>query len=70
MFGIYQRLDVDRGLQSAFLDEWKKLGKVREHTQNYMKLELIDKRIDNIVKALTGSPYETCEIGRLGNQIT
>lgn len=66
--GIYHRLDVDRGLQSVSLDEWKKLGDVRLHTKNYSKLQLVDKRIDSIVRTLVGSSCETCEIGRLSSQ--
>lgn len=68
--GIYHRLDVDRGLQSVSLDEWKRLGDVRLHTKNYTKLELVDKRIDRIVGTLVGSSCETCEIGRLSSQGT
>ena len=65
--GIYQRLDVNRGLQSISLDEWKRLGHVRAHTKNYMKLEVIDKRIDGIVNALNGSSDITCKAGQLGS---
>ncbi|MCJ1418783.1 hypothetical protein MMC32_005134 [Xylographa parallela] len=69
--GIYHRLDVDRGLQSISLDEWKSLGEVREHTKNYMRMEHIDKRIDIIVDALLGcSSQQTCEAGRLVGCIT
>ena len=65
--GIYQRFDVDRGLENVSLDEWKRLGEVRLYTKNYTKLELIDKRVDLVVDALTGASHETCEIGRLGS---
>ena len=65
--GIYHRLDVDRGLQSISLDEWKKLGDVRAHTQNYMKVHDTDQCIDKIVRALNGSSNSTCEAGRLGS---
>ena len=64
---IYHRLDVDRGLQSVSLDEWKELGKVRLHTKNYMKMDLIDRRVDNIVEALIGSSRDVYEAGRLGS---
>ena len=67
---IYYRFDVDRGLQSVSLEKWKRLGDVRLHTKNYMKLESIDKRVDSVVGALTGSSSETCEAGRLGSQGT
>lgn len=68
--GIYHRLDVDRGLQSVSLDEWKRLGDVRLHTKNYTKLVLVYKRIDSIVGTLIGSSCETHEIGRLSSQGT
>lgn len=48
--GLYNRLDVDRGLQSISLAEWKQLGSVREHTKNYMRLEVIDRRLDHVVR--------------------
>ncbi|MCJ1405825.1 hypothetical protein MMC11_009055 [Xylographa trunciseda] len=68
--GIYHRLDVDRGLQSVSLDEWKSLGKVREHTKNYMRMEQIDKRVDNIVDTIVGcSSHQNCEAGQLVGSI-
>ncbi|MCJ1378166.1 hypothetical protein MMC17_001262 [Xylographa soralifera] len=68
--GIYHRLDVDRGLQSISLDEWKSLGEVREHTKNYMRMEHINKRIDMIVDILVGcSSQQSCEAGLLVGSI-
>ena len=67
--GLYNRFDVDRGLHSVSLAEWKELGRVREHTKNYMKLEVIDMRADHVVKALCGlSPDQTCKAGNLSKQ--
>ena len=65
--GIYHRLDVNRGLQSISLDEWKRLGDVRAHTKNYVKLEVIDKHVDDVVSALQRSSHNTCEARRLGS---
>ena len=66
---LYSRLDVDRGLQSVSLDEWKRLGEVREHTKNYMRLEDISKRIDNVVGVLNGSfSHQTRTAEELGSQ--
>ena len=66
--GIYYRLNVDRGLQSVSLDEWKRLGDVRAHTKNYMKLEAIDRQVDEVVNALSGSTaHQTYELGQLGS---
>ena len=64
--GIYYRFDVDRGLQSIPLEEWKQLGAVRAHTGNYMRLEAINREIDYAVKALSGL-HQTCTAGQLGN---
>ena len=67
--GIYHRLDVDRGLQSISLDEWKSLGVVREHTKNYMRMEMINKRIDTIVDTVVGClSYQTYATGQLNTQ--
>lgn len=66
--GLYYRLDVDRGLQSISLDEWKRLGEVREHTMNYMRLEIVDQKIDRVVEVLSGSsPYRIDDSRRLGS---
>ncbi len=61
--GVYYRLDVDRGLQSIALDEWKRLGHVRATTKNYMKLANVDEQVDHIVEALTG--FVSCETNEL-----
>ena len=64
--GLYNRLDVDRGLYSVSLGEWKELGRVRSHTKNYMKLEIINRRLDNVVKVLCGlCQDQTCKAGNL-----
>ena len=66
--GLYSRLDVDRGLQSVSLDEWKKLGDVRAYTQNYMKLDIVNRRLDNVVGVLNGSfSHQTRTAGELGS---
>ena len=67
--GLYNRLDVDRGLHSISLAEWKQLGSVREHTKNYMRLEVIDRRVDHVVRTLCGlCPDQTCKAGNLSKQ--
>ena len=66
--GLYNRLDVDRGLQSVSLDEWKKLGDVRAYTKNYMKLEVVNRRLDGVVGVLNGSfSHQTRTAGELGS---
>ena len=65
--GLYNRLDVDRGLHSVSLAEWKELGRVREHTKNYMRLEVIDRRVDHVVRALCGLCHDqNYKAGSLG----
>jgi hypothetical protein len=69
--GMYQRLNVNLGLKDVELEEWKKFGEVREHTQNYMKLESVSLKIDKIVEILTDFTSDSSEgydIMRLGNR--
>lgn len=66
--GMYYRFDVDRGLQSISLDEWERLGDVREHTSNYMKLQEIDQKIDQVVRILSGPSHNTYDASALGNE--
>jgi hypothetical protein len=56
--GIYHRLDVDRGLDSVFLDEWKRLGDVRAHIKNSLRLDHVSRHVDRVVGALS-RPYNT-----------
>ena len=66
--GIYHRFNVDRGLKSVSLYDWKQLGNVRAHTANYMKLELVHRGLDEVVEALRQvSSHQTYEVGQLGN---
>ena len=66
--GLYNRFDVDRGLHLVSLEEWKELGRVREHTKNYMKYGVIDTRVDHVVRALCGFPDQVCKAGNLSKQ--
>ena len=67
--GFYSRLDVDRGLHSVSLEEWEQLGSVRAYTKNYMKLDEINRRVDDVVRALCGQcPDRTCKAGNLSKQ--
>jgi predicted acylesterase/phospholipase RssA len=64
---IYHRLDVDRGLDSVFLDEWKRLGDVRARTKNYLRLDHVSRHVDRVVDALS-RPYNapTHQLSSLG----
>ncbi|KAI9880980.1 MAG: hypothetical protein M1830_009474 [Pleopsidium flavum] len=67
---IYHRFDVDRGLSEVSLEEWKRLGEVRAHTKNYLKLANIDNQLETVVAALTGSPsHHGCEARHLAGSI-
>ena len=66
--GVYYRFDVDRGLNAIALGEWQRLGDVRLHTENYMRLEEVSKNIDEVVAALSGTSnkkvYEVAQLGK------
>ncbi len=70
---LYYRLSVDAGLGDITLAEWKEMGLVRAHTQNYLRLNAVSNKIDGIVRALiqdstSSSPaveYTTAEIGNV-----
>ena len=65
--GIYYRLNVDRGLDSIGLEEWKRMREVTEHTKNYLKLEDVEQQVESIVEALCGrSQYRSCSASLLG----
>ena len=66
--GIYYRFDVARGLLSIPLDEWKRLGDVRQHTSNYIKLQGIDQEVDKVVQILSGSSHDTYDASASGNE--
>jgi hypothetical protein len=64
---IYHRLNVDRGMDSVYLDEWKRLGVVRERTKNYLRQKCVSSCVDKVVYALS-EPYKapTQALGLLG----
>lgn len=69
--GLYHRLNVDRGLERVSLEEWKKLGEVKTHTEAYLRADNVSQRIDMIVNSLVGNQAQTFPLGKLGNlQVT
>jgi hypothetical protein len=64
--GLYHRLNVERGLEEASLEEWKKLGDVKTHTKAYLRGYEVSNNIDAIVKALVGRSLQTFPLGQLG----
>ncbi len=49
---LYTRLTVDQGLQEVSLDDWRKLGKVTDDTEEYLKKVRIGREIDQLVQGL------------------
>lgn len=65
---IYHRLNVNRGLSDISLQEWRRLGDVRAHTKNYVRLTEVNRRLDSVVSSLIGLPeHRGCELGNLGS---
>lgn len=64
--GLYHRLNVERGLEEISLEEWEKLGDVKQHTMAYLENEAVDQGIDVIVNALVGKSVQTFPLAKLG----
>lgn len=64
--GLYHRLNVERGLEDVSLEEWEKLGDVKQHTMAYLSDNAVSKRIDVIVDALVGKSQQVYPLGQLG----
>jgi len=65
-FGLFHRLNVERGLEEVSLDEWDKLGDVKTHTGKYLKRKEVNQSIETIVAALLDEPekiYQLCQLG-------
>lgn len=65
--GVYHRLNVNSGLEEISLEEWEKLGDVKQHTMTYLGDAAVSKEIDTIVNALTRKTSTTLPLGQLGN---
>lgn len=63
---LYHRLNVERGLEEISLEEWDKLGDVKQHTMAYLSNEAISQGIDTIVNALLGKTSQAFPLGQLG----
>ena len=50
---LYIRLNVDEGLR-GLLDEWRRLGDVTTHTEQYLKKHEVGQRVDQLVQVLKG----------------
>jgi hypothetical protein len=64
--GLYHRLNVERGLEEVSLEEWGKLGDVKQHTMAYLSDNTVSRRIDVIADALVGKPQHVYPLGQLG----
>lgn len=56
---IYFRFSVTHGAGLVSLEEWKRMGEIKGHTEAYLRDPLVSKSIDSIVKRL-------CAHGRAG----
>jgi hypothetical protein len=63
---LYHRLNVERGLEEISLEEWEKLGDVKQHTMAYLSDDSISGEIDVIVDALVGKSLQAFPLGQLG----
>ncbi|KAI9833509.1 MAG: hypothetical protein M1819_003668 [Sarea resinae] len=56
--GIYFRLNVNHGISQISLDEWKKIGHVKDHTTAYMHDLEVSQAIDSITRRLCNTDSE------------
>jgi hypothetical protein len=49
---LYWRLNVNRGLSSVSLEEWKRLGEVEGYTETFLKYQDVSDKIDKLVAVL------------------
>jgi len=63
---LYNRLNVDRGLEDVLLEDWEKLSEVTTHTMEYLRKPEISKSVDEIVLAMVGASAPTYTLGQLG----
>jgi hypothetical protein len=52
--GLLHRLNVNRGLEDIYLEEWDNLPDVKTHTSQYLGIHAVGQNIDKIVAALLG----------------
>ncbi|KAG6894042.1 hypothetical protein C0995_015227, partial [Termitomyces sp. Mi166 len=50
--GIFYRLNVEQGLQKMALDDWNRLGEIKEHTVSYLQKADITHKVDSLVETL------------------
>jgi predicted acylesterase/phospholipase RssA len=49
---VYFRFNVEQGMQSVGLAQWEKLDEVAIHTNQYIRVEEVDQRLDDAVAAV------------------
>ncbi|CCX34850.1 Similar to hypothetical protein PIIN_01538 [Piriformospora indica DSM 11827]; acc. no. CCA67711 [Pyronema omphalodes CBS 100304] len=52
--GVYFRFNVEQGMQGITLEKWEKLGKIMEHTNQYLKIMKVNKSLDELADTLIG----------------
>ena len=68
--GIYYRFNVDQGLDSVSLDEWKRLDAVRHHTKNYLRKTDVGDTVDKLVAVLIDRPNTPYVLEHIGTAIS
>jgi predicted acylesterase/phospholipase RssA len=53
---FYFRFNVEQGLQKVSLAEWEKLSDVKTHTDKYIEMHDVDKKVDQLVQVLQEQP--------------
>ena len=50
--GVYFRFNVEQGLQEVRLEQWERLGEVRAHTGQYIRMADVDRKLDAAVASI------------------
>jgi len=51
---LYFRFNVDQGMQEIRLAQWERFTEVTTHTQQYTRMQEVDKKLDAAVEAMRG----------------
>jgi predicted acylesterase/phospholipase RssA len=50
--GVYFRFNVEQGMQAIGLDQWERLNEVATHTDQYMRTQEVDHKLDAALSAI------------------
>ena len=66
---FYFRFNVEHGAEGISLEEWEKMGQMREHTNAYMTKPAVSKAIDEVVAMLCQPQDMGRTLGSLGQLV-